>query len=299
MTPWPDVPRQLELPSPVGAKSGTSGNGGPIDREQAAQEIDLLFRRALRGEGGHGLSELIRFMLRFRRYSVWNAAMIRIQRLGAAAVATARKWERAGRSVNPDAIPIVILRPFGPISLVYEIADTSPPIQNQEGYDPFPVEGAVSEAVWTDTVSNALKKDAIVVELVDYGLLQPGSAIRLMTNQGGETVAGDGNTRFRVRIAKNLTLPQRYTTLAHELAHIYCGHLGSGKKDWWPNRKDHLTAGQEELEAEATAFIVAGRAEIDLASDEYLADHVHPNDLDAISIDAVLRAASRIESLTV
>ena len=188
MTSRPDVPLQIELPSPLGSESVAARNRRPIDREHAAQEIDRLFRRALKAKGSEGLSELIRFMRRFRRYSIWNAALIRIQRPGAAAVATALQWRKKGRTVNPDAIPIVILQPFGPVSLVYELSDTSPPIQDMEGFDSFPARGAVSERLWDRTGSEARKKGGIVVELVDYGTLQAGTAAKLMTNLGGKTV---------------------------------------------------------------------------------------------------------------
>ena len=275
----------------------TSGSERPIDAKRATRDIDFLFRRALRGKGGQGLAELIQFMRRFRRHSLWNAALIRIQRPGAAAVATAHQWSNLGRTVNPDAIPIVVLQPFGPVSLVYELSDTSPPLKEFEGFNPFPAEGEISIGLWKQTVSEAGRKDQILVELVAFGTLRAGTAAKLMTNQGGEAERDREEGRYRVRIARSLTLAQCYTTLAHELAHIYCGHLGSYKNDSWPNRQGHLTGSQEELEAEAAAFIIAGRAGIDLASDKYLAEHVNEGDLDAISIDRVIRAASRIENL--
>lgn len=79
-----------------------------LTHEHVAQEIDRLFRKALKKEGVDGLKDLLGFMQRFRRFSAWNAAMIRLQRPGAGPVATTRQWNDAGRSVSPDAIPIVI-----------------------------------------------------------------------------------------------------------------------------------------------------------------------------------------------
>ncbi len=57
----------------------------------------------------------------------------------------------------------------------------------------------------------------------------------------------------------------------------------------------HLTDGQMELEAESVAYLVAMRAGIDLNSGQYLSGYVEAADIDAISIDAIIRAVSRIE----
>jgi hypothetical protein len=50
--------------------------------------IDDLFRPALRAGGHEALSEFLNFLARFRRYSLFNAMLIRVQRPGALAVAS-------------------------------------------------------------------------------------------------------------------------------------------------------------------------------------------------------------------
>ncbi len=47
----------------------------------------------------------------------------------------------------------------------------------------------------------------------------------------------------------------RYATLAHELGHLYVGHLGTPNRHWWPNRQG-LDHGAEEFEAESVAYRV-------------------------------------------
>src|SRR5207248_2515192 len=54
-------------------------------------------------------------------YSLFNAMLIRVQRPGALAVASRRRWQEFGRIVAPDAVPIVILQPFGPVQFVYDV----------------------------------------------------------------------------------------------------------------------------------------------------------------------------------
>jgi hypothetical protein len=71
--------------------------------------------------GALGISELPRAVpARF----LFNAMLIRVQRPGALAVASRRRWQDYGRTVAPDAVPIVILQPFGPVQFVYDVGDT-------------------------------------------------------------------------------------------------------------------------------------------------------------------------------
>lgn len=59
-----------------------------------------------------------------------------------------------------------------------------------------------------------------------------------------------------VNVAYNHT--EKLATLAHELGHLYCGHVGSDPGDWWPHRTE-LGDELEELEARSTAAIVLRR----------------------------------------
>jgi hypothetical protein len=79
-----------------------------------------------------------------------NAQMAYIQRPGARVIASEFEWKREGRSVQPDAIPIIILWPRSPIRFVYELEDTGPPIDRAEVNDPFAVVGQLHPKVLTD-----------------------------------------------------------------------------------------------------------------------------------------------------
>lgn len=88
-----------------------------------------------------------------------------------------------------------------------------------------------------------------------------------------------------------------FTVLAHELAHIYCGHQGKRKGDWWEERKGPLSTTLVEMEAEAAAYLVAKRAGLEPPSADYLSCYMRDlEDAQGFSLDAVVRAASRIES---
>jgi len=105
-----------------------------------------------------------------------------------------------------------------------------------------------------------------------------------------------GDVRFRIKINSRLEKAGRFTTLAHELGHIYCGHQGGDPQDRWADRRDQLTHGQRELEAEAVSWLVSRRLGLETRSAEYLSGYVSKDDLKYISTFAIIAAAHRVEA---
>ncbi len=64
------------------------------------------------------------FMRREKRYSIFNSALIYLQRPGALYVDTETGWNKNKRYIGPGVTPIVVVHPFGPVNFVYEYADT-------------------------------------------------------------------------------------------------------------------------------------------------------------------------------
>lgn len=93
--------------------------------EECSRAINQLYEAAAREKGSEAFLEFIEFVARFQNLSVFNAMLVRVQRPGAMAVAARRKWEALGGRVDPDAIPIMTLQPFGPVQFVFDIADVS------------------------------------------------------------------------------------------------------------------------------------------------------------------------------
>jgi hypothetical protein len=57
------------------------------------------------------------------------------------------------------------------------------------------------------------------------------------------------SVRYEMLISQDLSREARYSTLAYELAHLYCGHLGT------PNRRG-LGKNVEEFEKQCVAHLV-------------------------------------------
>lgn len=261
--------------------------------EDCAHAIDQLFRSALHDKGTYAFDEFLGFARKFNNLSVYNAMLVRLQRPGAAMVGSRRLWRQLDRKVLPDAIPIVILQPFGPVRFIFELGDTDGkplPGQNQ---NPLFAHGAVTEEVFQRT-KNAAEKFAVeVVETDQYGNNLAGTAAGLGVCP--KRLIGNKERAFRVKLNSKHDLPSKYATLAHELGHIYCGHLGTDCKGRWPNRSQ-LSSKARELEAEAVAWLVCQRIGITTRSKEYLHELIDEAGLQLVSVYAIYEAANRVES---
>jgi hypothetical protein len=283
---------------------------GAARPDDAAHVLDELVHDARMYRSGPAFAELLEFAGRFRFYSPFNAMLIRIQLPGATFVATARRWrDLYGRTVRPEARPLVMLRPRGPVMIVFDVSDTVP-VQGEaiplppEVLAPFEISRLPDvEAVMIRTERNAMR-DGVRVTRVAAGSQQAG---RIETAVGPELQL----TVRRGNATETVFVPQRYVaclntdhdasgqfaTLAHELAHLYCGHLGTPNDTWWPSRAglDHAT---EEFEAEAAAFIVCKRLDDAVRFPPYLASILgRDGDLPPFSLDRVVKVAGDIEAM--
>lgn len=264
--------------------------------EDCQNAIDQLLRKALAAQGTTAFEEFLGFISRFNRLSVYNAMLVRIQRPGASAVGTPRaQWKDQGRTVHPDAVPVVILRAFGPVQFLYELSDTEGDPIPGEAACSFDAEGEVADEVYDNTIAAAFHYGIEVMVTQQYGSLLAGTA-------AGKSVKPEqvpkSHFPFRVKLNAHHTRTTRFATLAHELGHIYCGHLGGERKGRWPNRSNRLSEAQEELEAEAVAWLVCQRNGITSRSKEYLGSLISEEAIEGISMYAIFEAANRVESRT-
>src|SRR2546422_3049424 len=69
--------------------------------------------------------ELLDFVVRLRNFAPFNAMLLQVQKPGLSYAASARDWrERFRRWPKEGARPLLILWPFGPVALVYDVMDT-------------------------------------------------------------------------------------------------------------------------------------------------------------------------------
>lgn len=264
------------------------GAGAPEKEIQST--IDSLLQLSRNYRGSKEFQEMVSFMGSFRDYAPFNNMLVRLQNPTCSFYATQADWARRfERRLKEDARPMLILAPMHPVMLVYDLDQTEGKPLPAEITEFAKFEGAWKPDWLARLVENARVHDRI---RVDFKTLSS-------TNAGFATVAaGEGGWKMRIAIHDQLDEPSRFGVLCHELAHIQLGHLGSDEDHWWPSRSElnHRTI---EIEAEATAFIVALRFGLKGASARYVSRHLGDKPMPpSVSLDLVAKVAARIEKMT-
>lgn len=272
--------------------------------------LDELFQHASRYRSSVEFSDLIKFLSTFKNYSIFNAMLVHIQMRGAKYVLPAKQWDQKyGRHPVPDAQPLVMLRPGGPVMFCFDVSQTQgrplpPGIEN-----PFQVQGNLPEGAYQLIILNS-KQDGIRVNDRALGSTL-GGYVRDANNPYHVIGAGtfmEKNQKIHfegreipllseITLNSNLSDEINFATLTHELGHVYCGHIGSGDQGIWPNRTN-LTKNVREFEAESVSFLVCQRMGIDTPAAQYLSGYLNNNEeIPEISLDTIFKAVQRIESM--
>jgi hypothetical protein len=280
----------------------------PLDQDSARTALDELFTLAGKYNSSDAYLELMRFVGRFRFYSPFNAMLIYTQMPGAHFVCTARRWRKDyRREIKISARPIVILQPMGPVLFVFDVSDTAPlpnaPPLPPKVVDPFQVRDGKIGGQYALTIDNA-KRDGVRVSERADGSQWAGSIQWAAAGQHLEFMIAKPSPNstqvllwFELLLNSVLSAEAQYGTLVHELAHLYCGHLGTPNPRWWPDRQN-LSLAVREFEAESVSYLVCTRLGIDTASDEYLAGYVRRCPATPpISLDRVMKAEWLLEQM--
>lgn len=234
---------------------------------------------------------LLDFVARLRNFAPFNAMLLQVQKPGLSYAASADDWQaRFGRTIKEGARPLLILWPFGPVALVYDVLDTEGKPLPQD-VTAFFAHGAIDDQRLIDFIP-MLSRKGIDWLNVDTGDQRAG-LIRVVQRPATNTE----KTQYRIHINRNHTAATQFTTLAHELAHLFLGHLGPDK---WLNvpERPSLAHAQRELEAESVAFLVCKRNGVTSKSETYLANFVDQfTTVENVDLYQVMRAAGQVETI--
>jgi hypothetical protein len=234
---------------------------------------------------------LLDFVVRLRNFAPFNAMLLQIQKPGLSYAASAHDWLiRFRRYPKQGARPLLILWPFGPVALVYDVQDTAgDDLPTDVSF--FPATGAMDQGR-IQSFADRLTAMRIATEFVDAGDGYAGS-IRVISHGDGDKT----KNAYQTAINRNHLPPSQFATLAHELAHLFLGHLGQDKHLNVPQRlRTDLEMG--ELEAESVAFIVCRRNNIAPRSQTYLTHFVeYDMSVDDLDLYQIMRAAGQVETI--
>jgi len=207
-----------------------------------------------------------------------------MQNSGVQIVLPAARWAKYGRTVKYQSRPLVILMPFGPVSFVYDIADTEGKPIPDHLINLFTTAGEFNPLIYNRIIMNCSKENILLREEVMH--------------KSSAGFAKHKNGIFSITINSSYSVNEKYSTLIHELAHIFCGHLGVNEQSWWKNRESIDTT-IAEIEAESISFLVCKRIGLETTSEAYLSNYISKHSqIPPISFDSILTISLHIEKMS-
>lgn len=269
-------------PTPDHAAQAAVDANDRITRNLIDELIDQTHLYATSAERG----QMLAFVARLRAFAPFNALLLHAQKPGLTHAATATDWWiRFKRRPKPRARPLIVLRTMGPVDFVFDFQDTEG-LPLPAGAFTFPTLGSMDAYAFA-TIVERLRRDRLIVEWIDAGDGNAGLMQR-RTSPGPKQ-----KHEWTVFLNRNHDARTQTVTLAHELAHMYLGHLGEDKARHIQART-HLSDSTREVEAETVAWLVAMRNGLRPLSAKYLDPHKHefPN----MDHSVVMRAANAVET---
>lgn len=249
--------------------------------------IDQLIQQTNLYSTSKSFTDLLAFVARMRGFAPFNAMLLHAQKPGITHAATAADWlARFNRRPKKDARPLIVMQAMGPVGFVFDVLDTEGDDLPPEAFA-FPTFGALSQARWHEMLV-AVGRAKIEIVWVDKG---DGSAGSMTRTEG--IVKGKPRARWTVRVNQNHAPATQFVTMAHELAHMFLGHLGGDDTQSIKARKG-LGHDLQEVEAEAVAWVVAHRNGLKPKSEAYL-DRFKAA-FKGLDVGTILRAANAVET---
>ena len=283
-------------------------------RQTIEKEIAELFKDVLEYRDSEKFKELLQFCVKLNTLGSYNAMLVKMQCPEARYVLSRQRWAEYNRQLKPNARPLMILAPFGPVSFVFDISVTEPmegkPLCDEEYFeelsDPFRARGNV-KPLDLDMLRKNLKFYGIKYNPIIYGSNNFSASLKPYSSE--ETI---DLPKWRTTIP--LVFPYSYlltingqmtneTTLVsfcHEMAHFFCQHIEAPRMNGIPLWEQRiLSKSQEEFEAETVAWLITRRHGIrDSKSVEYLADFVDKDgNIPAVSVGHIMSAVDKIDQM--
>ena len=259
-----------------------------MEPDAARALIDQLIAETELYTTSEAFKELLNFVTKLRGFAPFNAMLLHIQKPGLTHAATARDWiTRFGRRPKEHARPLVVMRSMGPVGFVFDILDTEGRELPADAFA-FPALGEMSEP----RVSQLLL--GIPRERIELVQLDAGDARAGWIELIGTSTSPRGKNSYRLAYNANHVPITRFVTIAHELAHLFLGHLGTDRGRNVSDRRDRNHAVRE-VEAETVAYLVARRNGVKPRSETYL--QAYRGSFRALDIFAVMRAVNEVEKV--
>lgn len=273
---------QFELPLAFAAQPKR-----PERPSKGRRSIDWMAAAALRTGAATSVNDLLDQVAAVRDEALFNALLAVLQYPHAIMLCSASEWEEKwGRRIAPGQRPLLLMVPFGPVELVFDVSQTEaterakrlPFNDSPFGMDPVAradeavgrlIAGVQTMGVRVVDMRQGTRLAGHIQRMGDAGFMQVGAKER-----GAPTTHVP--VRWVVGLNHRHSATEKLATLAHELGHLFCGHVGADRGDSWPHRSA-LSAVQEEFEAESVARLVFRRVAPGVVLPPYLENILDPD----------------------
>ncbi len=253
--------------------------------------------------------------VRFRHLAPYNAMLVEIQRPSARYVLTEKEWKtKYDRGIKPNARPIIILVPFGPVDFLFEISDTYPlnstlfsRTENdilEEIAAPYETKNDVSDRQLYHLIER-LSIHGIAIDLAFIAGASYSARIELLKSNS-HTITIPIGRKYEVKwkadyllsVNKNAQNGEKFASICHELGHLFCSHLNA-PRNWKKWEVRHIPYSAKEFEAESVSWLICELLGIDNPSERYLSNYLSSNGEipSEVSIERILSATKIIEDI--
>lgn len=277
--------------------------------------LDALWQTVKSYRESKNFMDVLKACVRLRSLAPYNAMLVEIQRPGASYVLSEKEWRtKFDRGIKPNARPVMVLVPFGPVDFLFEINDTYPlrselfskSIEDtlEEIAAPYKTKHDVSDK----QLNHLIKQLSCHSIAIDTGFIAGadfGAQIELLTSNSYTIYIPYNKDRF-VRWDADYLLSvnskaqngECFASICHELGHLFCYHLIS-PRNWkrWDVRK--ISHGAREFEAESVSWLICELLCIGNPSEKYLSHYLDSNHEipPEVSIERILSATKDVMKL--
>ena len=233
------------------------------------RSIEAMALHALETGAASSVDDLLDQVAAISGRKLFNALLAILQMPHATMLCAASEWEQKWRRrVKPDERPLVLLFPWGPVEFVYDVSQTEATDRSRPlpiNATPFAMDGLHDAGELVARLRSAIQELGVRVVTARQGVALAGRIRR--TGDGGtlrlppRSVPGavrEVAVRWVLSLNEAHSPTEQLATLAHEIGHLFCGHVGADQGDFWPYR-DLSDEVATEFEAESVARLVFRR----------------------------------------
>lgn len=277
--------------------------------------LDSLWRNVQAYRSSENFMAVMKACSRFRHLAPYNAMLVEMQRPGARYVLSEKEWHKKyDRGIKPNARPLIVLVPFGPVDFLFEINDTYPlktGLIRKTDYEileeiaaPYKTRTEVSDNILNATIDrlpiHGIAIDTSFVAGSDYAARI--ELLNIHSHTINVHIGKDQNLKWQANyllsVNKNAQKGVCFASICHELGHLFCQHL-IAPHDWekWPVR--NISHASKEFEAESVSWLVCERLGIGNPSEKYLSGYLMENNEipTEVSIERILYAVKEVWNL--